>query len=198
GWPEPVTQIQGPLLPDDIDVGDFLDAYPGAEVALLAQGLQRAVLPDGGIAHRAQPASVLLDAARPNVTIFLAAEETVLWPAAALTHLVARAGRVVVTEGERGAVLIDRSGSRRLPVAAAQPVDATGAGDVFAAAFILAWRAGEQYAGRLAAACAAASVEVRGPAPLPSRAAIEARLPALPAGDVPGGGESASDGGASA
>src|SRR5690606_36338512 len=84
------------LMPDDIDIVGFLDEFPQAEVALLAQGLQRAVVPDGrsSVAHRAQPSSVLLDAARPNVTIFLSREETRLWAAGVLEHLAVRAGRV--------------------------------------------------------------------------------------------------------
>jgi sugar/nucleoside kinase (ribokinase family) len=179
GWPEPATLILSPLMPEDIDVLDFIEEYPHAEVALLAQGLQRVVLPDGtdAIAHRAQPSSVLLDAARPNVTIFLSRDEIALWPAGAVDHLARRAARVVVTDGARGATVHDRAGTRSVPPAPAQPIDATGAGDVFAGAFILGLRAGEQSAGRLAAACAAAAVEVIGPAPLPSRAAIESRIP---------------------
>jgi hypothetical protein len=177
-WPEPATLILSPLMPDDIDIMDFIDEFPETEVALLAQGLQRVVVPDGtnAIAHRAQPSSVLLDAARPNVTIFLSREEIALWAAGTLDHLAKRAGRVVVTDGARGATIHDRSGVRVVPPAPADPIDATGAGDVFAGAFILGLRAGEQSAGRLAAACAAAATEVVGPAPLPSRAAIESRI----------------------
>jgi sugar/nucleoside kinase (ribokinase family) len=58
----------------------------------------------------------------------------------------------------------------------ADPVDTTGAGDVFATAFILALGEGEATAARLAAAYAAAKVEVVGPAPLPDRSTIERRL----------------------
>lgn len=178
-WAEPSTLILAPLMPEDVDVLAFIDEYPGAEVALLAQGLQRAVLPDESrtIAERAQPSSVLLDALRPNVSVFLSRDEVALWPAGTLDYLAARAARVVVTDGARGASIVDRSGTRSMPAAPADAVDTTGAGDVFAAAFILGLRAGEQFAGRLAAAYAAAAVEVVGPASLPSRSAIEARLP---------------------
>ena len=117
-----------------------------------------------------------MDAARPNVSIFLSEDEVRLWPAGTLTHLATRAARVVVTEGARGATVYDRAGSRHIEAAPATVVDPTGAGDTFATAFILGLRAGEQYAGRLAAACAAVAVEVRGPALLPSRSAIEARV----------------------
>src|SRR5690606_1487357 len=116
------------------------DDYPGAEVALLAQGLQRAVVPAasgapegeqagdqpgdlGVVMHRAQPSSVLLDAARPNVSIFLSEEEVELWPAGAVAHLAARAARVVVTDGPRGASVIDRAGTRTVAPVAARAVD---------------------------------------------------------------------------
>lgn len=175
-WPEPATLLLAPLLAEDVDVVAFIDEYPTAEVGLLAQGLQRAVLPDNRIAHRAQPSSALLDSARPNVSIFLSEEEIALWPADALDHLARRCGRVVVTRGASGARIVSRTGTREVAPVHVDPVDATGAGDVFAATFILAQRAGEEFAGRLAAAFAAAACEVRGPGMLPSLNEIEARF----------------------
>lgn len=194
-WPEPATLLLAPLLPEEIDVVAFIDEYPTAEVALLAQGLQRAVLPDGRIAHRAQPSSVLLDAARPNVSVFLSAEEVALWPSGAVEHLAARAARAVVTQGPRGATVIDRHGRRDIPPAPATAIDPTGAGDVFATAFILAVRAGEEFAGMLAAACAAAAVAVHGPGVLPSLTEMAARSSLRPA---PGARGPAVDGGSAA
>jgi len=190
GWPEPATLILAPLLSEDVDVVAFIDDFPEAEVGLIAQGLQRAVLPDQQIAHRAQPSSVLLDAARQNVTIFLSEEETRLWPAGSIEHLAARAGRVVVTRGANGARVLTRRGSHEIAPVPVEPADATGAGDVFAAAFILGLRAGEEFAGRLAAACAAAACEVRGPGVLPSLTEIEARFH-LPGGAAADGGQPA-------
>ncbi len=177
-WPEPATLILAPLLAEDIDVGAFIDEYPRAEVGLLAQGLQRAVLPDQRIAHRAQPSSALLDAARPNVSIFLSEEEIALWASGVLDHLVARSARVVVTQGADGARVLTRAGERVVAPAPTDVVDTTGAGDVFSAAFILAVRAGEEFAGRLAAACAAAACAVRGPGVLPSLDALESEIAA--------------------
>ena len=193
-WAEPATLLLAPLLAEDIDVVAFIDEYPTAEVGLLAQGLQRAVLPDNRIAHRAQPSSALLDAARPNVSIFLSEEEIALWPAGALDHLARRCGRVVVTRGASGARIVSRAGTREVAPVHVDPVDSTGAGDVFAATFILALRAGEEFAGRLAAAFAAAACEVRGPGALPSLNEIEARFHLSPLdGGAPGG--AAADGG---
>lgn len=181
GWPPPRTLILGPLLPDDVDVASFLDALAPGETALLAQGLQRTVTADGAVAERAGPAPALLAAARDTITLFLSAEETAGWAPGALDTLAARARRLVRTLGAEGAEVRTRDGVTRAAALPAAAVDATGAGDVFAAAFILAVRAGEDTAGRLAAACAAASVERRGPAPLPARAEIEARMAAAAA-----------------
>ena len=76
---------------------------------------------------------------------------------------------------------------RHIPALPAQVVDATGAGDVFATALILAMRAGDDVAGRLAAACAAACVERPGSAPLPTRAELITRAGLQPADLVPAG-----------
>ena len=127
-----------------------------------------------------------------RTSIFLSEEETALWAAGALDYLVARCARVVVTRGADGARVLTRSGERVIAAAPADPVDATGAGDVFGAAFILAMRAGEEFAGRVAAACAAAACEVRGPGVLPSLTEIDARfhvgLTDVGAGDAPADG----------
>ncbi|MEX2446001.1 MAG: PfkB family carbohydrate kinase [Dehalococcoidia bacterium] len=183
-WPAPRTVLLAPLLPDDVDVGSFLDAStsaPPREVGLLAQGLQRVLDADGVVEALGEPAAALTAAAQPDVSVFLSAEESAGWPDGALDALVGRARRVVRTLGAAGAEVRDAAGLRRVPAApAGAVVDPTGAGDVFATAFILAVSAGEhEIAGRLAAVCAAANVERRGPAPLPPRAELEARASRL-------------------
>jgi sugar/nucleoside kinase (ribokinase family) len=71
------------------------------------------------------------------------------------------------------------------PDAAANPItpfapeiDATGTGDIFAFAFILALHEGHATVSRFTAAFAATSVATFGPSPLPLRAEIERRLAA--------------------
>ena len=186
-WPHPRTIVLGPLLLDDIDVTAFLDEFaddPEVEVALLAQGLQRAVANDGAIEHLDTPSAALIDAARPGVTVCLSAEETAGWSRSDLAALVARSKRVVITYGSAGADIRSARGasitSTHIPALAAEVIDTTGAGDVFATALILAMRAGEDVAGRLAAACAAACVERPGSAPLPARSDLEARAGVTP------------------
>ena len=179
GWPAAYrTIVLAPLLPDDIDVPAFLDACaagPEVEVALLAQGLGRQVAADGAITDPASPSQVFFDVARPNVTLFLSAEETAGWAPGDLDALVARSKRVVRTFGRDGAEIRTAAGVHAIEALPATLVDATGAGDVFATALILAMRAGDEVAGRLAAACAAACVERIGSAPLPARTELETR-----------------------
>jgi ribokinase len=91
--------------------------------------------------------------------------------------LIDACARVVVTEGADGAT-IHRADCPSLHVdaAAANAVDTTGAGDVFATAFMLALAAGssDDAAARLASASAAAAVERPGAAAI-SIDDIEAR-----------------------
>ena len=186
-WPTPRTLVLGTLLPDDIDIPAFLDLGV-EETAVIAQGLQRTVAPDGTIEHLDMPSPALRDAARSHVTLCLSAEETGRWESrspGALGELVARSRRLVRTLGADGAEIRTRDGgaerTHHVPALPADVVDATGAGDVFATALILAMRAGEGTAGRLAAACAAACVERRGSAPLPARAELLTRAGLVPA-----------------
>ncbi len=89
-------------------------------------------------------------------------------PLGAVTR--ARDGAILFVNGERYEVEADR----------ATEVDATGAGDVFAAALLIAYNAdGNPWdAAAFAACCAAASIEAEGAAAIPDRAALEARLAA--------------------
>ena len=174
-WPPPRTMVLGTLLSDDIDTPAFLELGV-EEAALIAQGMQRRRLDDGAVRVVGAPSPALLGAARPNVTIFLARDEVARWSPGALARLASRVERVIVTQGAEGARVINTDGSEmRIEPVAAQPIDSTGAGDVFAAAFILGLRAGLMTAGRLAAAAAACEVETLGPAPLPPLAQIAAR-----------------------
>ena len=148
GWPSSFrTIVLGPLLPDDIDVAGFLDAFPARETALLAQGLQRRVASDGTIGQHAYPTAATRDAVRPGVTLCFSAEETTDWPAIELDRFVARSKRVVRTLGADGADIRTIAGTRHVPALEASVVDTTAAGDVFATALILAVRAGEDVPG---------------------------------------------------
>jgi hypothetical protein len=84
----------------------------------------------------------------------------------------------VVTKGAKGARIYSEGDVYDLPAFPAVEVDPTGAGDVFAAAFLVALREGQAVirAARFAACAAALAVEAPGVAGIPTRGAVEARL----------------------
>jgi sugar/nucleoside kinase (ribokinase family) len=84
---------------------------------------------------------------------------------------------VVLTRGARGATIFTDASREHVPAAPAREVDPTGAGDVFAAAFLVAIHEGAspREAAELAAAAAACAVEAPGVAGIRGRATIEAR-----------------------
>jgi ribokinase len=88
-------------------------------------------------------------------------------------------GDVVITLGADGALAAGRSGTVRVAGFPVRPVDTTGAGDAFAAAFAVAWSERASLGAALRFACAAgaeATLQPGAQPSLPSRAAIEARL----------------------
>jgi hypothetical protein len=175
GWPAPDILILAPLAPSDVDV-DAFTALPFDDCCVTGQGLLRSLDTVGDVHDASAPTTALARALTPRSSLFLSSDEIGRWPEGALEEVACRARRVVVTRGARGADIVTCTDRRVIAPVPAEPVDTTGAGDVFAAAFILAVGEGEATAGRLAAAYAAAAVEVQGAAPLPARATIEQRL----------------------
>ena len=85
---------------------------------------------------------------------------------------------VAVTRGRRGARVYVNGQGRDIPPVAANEVDATGAGDVWAAAFAinLAETRDIAFAANFATAAAAMSIEHRGMQGIPARNAVTARM----------------------
>ena len=170
-WRDADALILAPLLPDDIDIDiESFAALPASRIVLVAQGLQRHVESDGEVTLLAEPAAALLAACDERTSVFLSREEVAAWPLGAVEDLSASCARVVLTRGADGAD-VHRAGHEVLHVdaAPATPIDTTGAGDAFAAAFTatLACGASDERAGALAARVAAATVEHAGPVRLP-------------------------------
>jgi hypothetical protein len=165
-----------PLLPDDIDLDSFIALNPPDGWAVTAQGLQRNVHQSSSVHHSPQPSSALLQCCTHDATIFLSAEDISGWSQADLHTVIARAGRLIVTRADRGADIYRAGEVHHVDASPATRAEDTGAGDVFATAFMLAVHEGDDTAARLASAFAAASVECEGPVPLPARAEVEQRL----------------------
>jgi ribokinase len=109
------------------------------------------------------------------------ADTSELWPELAADELHdAGARTVVVKTGATGAVLVDGWGSRRIPTVPIEPIDETGAGDVFMAALAVrrSEGAGWDDAVRFANAASALSVASQGLL-LPDRDTVEEALAAI-------------------
>lgn len=91
-----------------------------------------------------------------------------------------RTSLLVITRGSRGCTVWQQSARQELPAFSVCEVDPTGAGDVFAASFLVRLReTGDAVeAGRFASAAAALSVQGKGTESVADRQAIEALLAA--------------------
>lgn len=110
-------------------------------------------------------------------------DTSTLWPTLAAQELLeAGAKRVLLKLGEAGAILADADQMREIPTISVEPVDETGAGDVFVATLAVARAEGSDWpeATRLANVASALSLSEQG-LHLPDRAALdEAVLPPNP------------------
>ena len=114
--------------------GYSLVVSPLRETALTAAGLAPAVSIDLSSTAALQEAGVerfrgTLASVRPSVVFANEAEAQLVSPIQAET--------LVVKRGARGCVVHDGEGSRELPAVEADVVDSTGAGDAFAAGFLV-------------------------------------------------------------
>ena len=190
GWADAEVLVLAPLLPDDIDVRSFRALEGVRERALLAQGLLRDVTVGEPVRNAEGYPYPLFGATSPDTSIFLSSEEVEGWPRAAIEAVWSASRRIVVTRGDRGAEV--RSGLRRFHVQRAARrgpvVDTTGAGDVFATAFILALAGGdsEEEAARLASVYAAANIEQQGASALPSLEDVRRRVDTTATAAQPG------------
>ena len=193
---ERVMRVTGTARP--LGVHDVPEDWRGADIAMLSpvvdevdplvatafgeaslgsgiQGYLRAVAADGRVVPRpwASPGFVL-DHAQ---AIFLSVED-VNHDVSEAVEWFQRVPVGVVTDGRRGAHLYVNGERYRVRPHRAREIDPTGAGDVFAAAFMVEYqRHGDPWDAAAAAACAAAlSVEGEGWATVPDRARLEAAL----------------------
>jgi sugar/nucleoside kinase (ribokinase family) len=115
---------------------------------------------------------------RPGWIAFFSDEDTPD-PEALARHLAASRTLAILTRGHNGATLFELDGTaQHWPALPATPVDPTGAGDCFAAAFMVRLAETDDFATamRFALAAGALAVEGTGISGLPSRAAVEARM----------------------
>lgn len=149
--------------------------FPSALVGVTPQGLLRDVRPDRLVTTH--PAA-LLSQDWAGVRVVVLSEEDVQGDEQPVRALAQQVPLVVLTRAERGVtVLLDRQ-QIDVPAFPAAVVDPTGAGDVFAAAYLAAlWRGGDPLlAARWACAAAAHAIEGVGASSLPTTAQVQQRL----------------------
>ena len=174
--------LLGPLLGEVEE--DAARCFPRSLLAISTQGWLRTVLPDGRveqISPRQWRPRLLL---KRSQALFVSEED--LPPTEVeetLARWAAQVPLLAFTRGVGGARLWSEGYWQQVPVIPAEEVDPTGAGDVFAAAFLSryvetndAWQAA-----LFAAAAASISLEAPGTATIPSRRQVEERLRAYEA-----------------
>lgn len=192
-WRETPIVLLGPVAGE---LDDSLAAcFPGSLLGAGAQGWLREIGPDGRVrpvhpqAWRDEP--VL----RHTGALFLSDEDIPAEDApAALQRWSRLVPTVCFTRGYNGADICHHGEWRHIPAFPARVVDLTGAGDVFAAAFLirLSETADPWQAARFASAAASLVIEGEGILGVPTRHQVEARLEAHPdviARPTPGPGE---------
>jgi len=148
-------------------------APSGVVVGAGLQGWLRSLRADGVVEPRKGPALSFLSGCK---AVFCSDEDLGGDRAPLIALLRGLAEIVVLTEGARGALLYFGDAVHRVHACPAREVDPTGAGDTFAACFLLELARGERplEAAGLAAAAASIAVEGGGPTALSS---LSSRLP---------------------
>ncbi|MGC3996812.1 MAG: PfkB family carbohydrate kinase [Anaeromyxobacter sp.] len=163
-WRGPDALLLAPVLAE-LDVPAFLAAAGAPLAGLGVQGLLRVVAADGRVLQPPwNPPAGWLD----GVDVVFVGEDEVRGQPGLLELLQRAVPRVVFTHGARGCELLEGGRSRWVGAYATAEVDPTGAGDVFAAGFMLALAGGAEpvEAARLGAAAASIVVEAPGGAAL--------------------------------
>lgn len=150
-------------------------AFTDPTVAAEAQGWLRGLGRDGAV--RAVRWDAAPQALRALQALFVSAED-VRGQEAAMTEWVQRVPIAVVTAGRHGALLYVNGDRYEIRPRRAVEVDATGAGDVFAATFLARYRRdGDPWEAAAAATCAASlSVEGTGWSAVPDATALDVAL----------------------
>ena len=172
-WRDPELVLLAPVV-NEVD-GALAGAFDGATLAAEAQGWLRAVAADGEVQSRTWPSP---KAVLSRLQALFLSGADVRGQEAAMTEWVQRVPVAAVTAGARGALLYVNGDRYEVRPRRAKQIDATGAGDVFAATWLVRYRAsGDPWEAAEAAACAASlAVEAEGWSGVPDAAALEAAL----------------------
>lgn len=164
-----------PIMPDGPVPQETVGRFEAALVGATPQGWLRHLRPDRTV--ETTPAT-LLELPLEGVQVVIFSEEDVQNDEALALALSTRVPLVVLTRAERGATLLTQGTAVDIPALPAEVVDPTGAGDVFAAAFLSALQQGQppEAAARWACATAAFAIEAPGATGLPTAEMVRQRL----------------------
>ena len=180
-WRSAEIVLLGPVA-GEVDEA-LAGCFPQAVIGVSAQGWLREIGPDGRVrplAPKRWQADTLL---RPAHVLFVSDEDLSSSQAGpALEEWSGRVDTLAYTRGERGADVCHRGAWRHIDAFPAEVADLTGAGDVFATAFLVRYRETDDpwEASRFAACAASLIIETQGLENTPDRVMIEARLRAHP------------------
>ncbi len=178
-WREADLLLLAPVL-GELDPAAFAATVRARAVGLCVQGLVRTVRPDGSVAPRrlepatpGDPLSLALSPAargrgkhrRPllaGVGVAVLGEDELAGQADLVEALSAAVPVVVVTRGARGCDVVAGGRTRHVGTYPTRELEPTGAGDVFAAALLLALARGDVPAEAARLGAAAASIVVEG------------------------------------
>jgi 1D-myo-inositol 3-kinase len=155
----------------------LVETFPDATLAGSAQGWLRRIAAAGAVTTRRwSPPRGFLERLQ---ALFVSGED-VRGQESGLTEWLQRLPLAAVTAGKSGALLYVNGERYEVRPRPARVVDPTGAGDVFAAAFLVRYHLeGDPWEAAAAATCAASmSVEGEGWSTVPERAALDAALAA--------------------
>ncbi len=173
-WQQAPVVHLGPLVHE---LGADLAAhFPHSLVGVTPQGWLRTWDNTDRLVRRRSWIEAPTVLAHTDVLVF--SEEDVAGDPATIEAWAGMVPILIVTQGARGADVYVRGVPRHVPAFPAHEVDPTGAGDVFAAAFLLRFReSNDPYeAARFAHCVAAFCVEGPGTTNLPTREQVERRL----------------------
>ncbi len=156
-WRDPDVLLLGPLVGELAGVG--ATALAAGCVGAIAQGYVRAVDASGQVSTRewARPERDLL-----GVHVLFLSEHDLPEADARARELLAHVPMIAITRGWRGLTLVTRQGTHEVPSLPRPEADPTGAGDVFAAAFLVRYQETDDPLEAAAFGACAASCAVEG------------------------------------
>lgn len=172
-WRRAPIVLLGPLVRE---LGaEMLSVFPGALLGVTAQGWMRRWNSDGLVHDRRWDEA---HAVLPLVDVLFFSYEDVGYDLERLKAYASLAKTAVVTHSHLGAIVYHGGRSQWYPGFQTKEVDPTGAGDVFAAAYMVAYHEmGDPFEpARFANCTASLSIEGRSISTIPSREQVEARL----------------------